>query len=99
MIDVDGHIAEIKRRRAPRHGANGRDGGECTPPAVWPDPKPLPSGLLPVEKFSTDFMPAALGPWVEDIATGFSVRPTTSLCRRSLLSAPSSGGELESSRN
>ena len=26
----------------------------------WPEPKPLPTGLLPVEPFRSEFMPAAL---------------------------------------
>ena len=34
----------------------------------WPEPKPLPSGLAPVESFNSDFLPDALAPWVEDIA-------------------------------
>jgi hypothetical protein len=34
----------------------------------WPEPKPLPNGLAPVEPFSSEFMPDALGPSVDDIA-------------------------------
>jgi Protein of unknown function (DUF3987) len=34
----------------------------------WPEPKPLPSGLLPVEPYRSEFMPAALAPWVDDIS-------------------------------
>jgi putative DNA primase/helicase len=34
----------------------------------WPEPKPLPTGLLPVEPFRSEFMPAALAPWVDDIS-------------------------------
>jgi Protein of unknown function (DUF3987) len=34
----------------------------------WSDPKPLPSGLVPVEPYRSEFMPAALAPWVDDIA-------------------------------
>src|SRR5262245_39547301 len=34
----------------------------------WPEPKPLPSGLAPVDSFSFDFLPDALAPWVEDVA-------------------------------
>jgi hypothetical protein len=35
---------------------------------AWPEPKPLPSGLLPVEPYRSEFMPAALAPSVDDIA-------------------------------
>ncbi|CAJ0876708.1 hypothetical protein AMST5_02810 [freshwater sediment metagenome] len=38
-----------------------------TPPA-WPSPKPLPNGLLPAPSFDADFLPAAIAPWVSDIA-------------------------------
>jgi hypothetical protein len=41
----------------------------------WPEPKPLPSGLLPVEPFNTDFMPAALAPWIDDIANRLQCPP------------------------
>ena len=44
-------------------------------PIVWPEPKPLPNGLLPVEPFSSEFMPDALGPWIEDIANRLQCPP------------------------
>lgn len=34
----------------------------------WPDPKDLPSELLPVEPFDFDLMPWSLKPWIEDVA-------------------------------
>ena len=34
----------------------------------WPEPKPLPNGLAPVEPFSSEFIPDALAPWVNDIS-------------------------------
>jgi hypothetical protein len=42
---------------------------------VWPEPKPLPNGLAPVEPFSSDFLPDALAPWVEDIANRLRCPP------------------------
>ena len=42
---------------------------------VWPEPKPLPNGLAPVEPFSSDFLPDALAPWVEDIANRLQCPP------------------------
>src|SRR5262249_46325451 len=43
--------------------------------AAWPEPKPLPNGLAPVESFSSDFLPDALAPWVEDIANRLQCPP------------------------
>ncbi len=61
------------RERARKGGGNGRngdgsgrDGGQTN--EQWPHPKPLPAGLAPVEPFSSEFLPDALAPWVEDIA-------------------------------
>ena len=34
----------------------------------WPDPMPLPQGLPPVDPFAVELLPAALRPWVADIA-------------------------------
>src|SRR5262245_83387 len=41
----------------------------------WPEPKPLPSELAPVESFTSDFLPDALAPWVEDIANRLQCSP------------------------
>ncbi len=35
---------------------------------AWPDPSPLPCGLLPVMPFDFELLPEALRPWVADIA-------------------------------
>lgn len=43
--------------------------------AGWPEPKPLPSGLLPVMAFDPDMIPQALGPWVVDIAERMQCAP------------------------
>src|SRR6516165_5808698 len=43
--------------------------------ADWPEPKPLPSGLAPVESFSSDFLPDALAPWVNDISNRLQCPP------------------------
>ena len=42
---------------------------------AWPEPKPLPNGLAPVEPFSSDFLPDAFAPWVEDIANRLQCPP------------------------
>jgi Protein of unknown function (DUF3987) len=41
----------------------------------WPDPKPIGGGLIPVDPFDINFMPAALGPWVEDISERLQCPP------------------------
>jgi hypothetical protein len=41
----------------------------------WAEPKPLPTGLAPVEAFSSDFLPDALGPWVDDICNRLQCPP------------------------
>lgn len=35
---------------------------------IWPDPRSLPSGLLPVAPFDNALLPRPLAPWVRDIA-------------------------------
>ena len=42
---------------------------------AWPEPKPLPSGLLPVASFDPDYIPASLGSWVADIAERMQAPP------------------------
>jgi hypothetical protein len=34
----------------------------------WPEPKPVPDGLLPVAKFDLAFLPKSVAPWVKDVA-------------------------------
>ena len=41
----------------------------------WPAPQPLPNGLAPVQTFSNEFLPAALAPWVDDIANRLQCPP------------------------
>jgi len=41
---------------------------QAEPITLWPDPTPLPNGLLPVEPFKLKLLPSALGDWVGDIA-------------------------------
>src|SRR5262245_39696974 len=42
---------------------------------AWPEPKPLPNGLPPVEPFSSEFMPDVLARWVNDISNGLQFAP------------------------
>ena len=55
---------------APTHRKPDRPGVRA-----WPEPKPLPNGLASVESFSSDFLPDALAPWVEDIANRLQCPP------------------------
>lgn len=34
----------------------------------WPEPLPIPDGLLPVERFDAALLPASFRPWISDIA-------------------------------
>lgn len=44
-------------------------------PADWPDPQPIPSGLLPVPAFSFDLLPESLRPFVQDITERMQCPP------------------------
>jgi hypothetical protein len=44
----------------------GLDSGDTT--RTWPEPKALPTGLLPVAPFDLSFLPNSIAPWVADIA-------------------------------
>ena len=80
-------IEALKRirsdRRTPTAGGNGTDSAlapthrkpDRSGVVVWPEPKPLPNGLAPVEPFSPEFMPDALAPWVDDIANRLQCPP------------------------
>ena len=80
-------IEALKRirdeRRAERAGGyrtdNARTSTNSGPdqPGVgaWPEPKSLPNGLAPVEPFSSEFMPDALAPWIDDIANRLQCPP------------------------
>jgi hypothetical protein len=41
----------------------------------WPEPKPLPNGLLPVGPFDMAFLPESIAPWVADIAERMQCPP------------------------
>src|SRR5260370_13215816 len=65
LISLD----EIDRRdRRGFGGFEGDTGSRFSRVDAWPEPKPLPNGLMPVAPFELDFLPASIGPWVEDIA-------------------------------
>jgi hypothetical protein len=68
------------RERARKGGGNGRngdgsgrDGGQTN--EQWPQPKPLPAGLAPVEPFSSECLPDALAPWADDVANRLQCPP------------------------
>lgn len=42
---------------------------------TWPEPKPLPDGLLPVAGFDMAFLPTAIAPWVSDISERMQCPP------------------------
>ena len=43
--------------------------------AEWPEPISLPDGLPPVDAFSSEFLPASVSPWVDDIAERLQCPP------------------------
>lgn len=45
----------------------------------WPEPKPLPDGLLPVAPFDLAFLPASVAPWVADRAREYRERKASPL--------------------
>lgn len=42
---------------------------------AWPEPKPLPDGLLPVAAFDAEFLPEAIASWVMDISDRMQCPP------------------------
>ncbi|MBV8773127.1 MAG: DUF3987 domain-containing protein [Deltaproteobacteria bacterium] len=64
LVDLD----EAERRAAGAFGTFGSDPGRGVCANSLPDPKPLPEGLLPVDPFELEFLPASIGSWVADIA-------------------------------
>jgi hypothetical protein len=77
----DEEVDSPPREHARKGGGNGRNGdgsgrdGDQQTNEQWPKPKPLPAGLAPVEPFSSEFLPDALGPWVDDIANRLQCPP------------------------
>ena len=57
------------RENAPVQTKRERDSRE------WPEPKPLPNGLVPVEPFSSEFMPDVLARWIDDIGNRLQCPP------------------------
>lgn len=45
------------------------------PQPVWPEPKPLPSGLPKVDAFDSAFLPDRLAPWVSDTSDRLQCPP------------------------
>jgi hypothetical protein len=67
---------------ASRASLNSRDHVVTAADGKWPEPKPLPSGLASVEPFNSEFLPAAVAPWVSDIANRLQCPPDYVAVRR-----------------
>ena len=65
---------------------------------AWPEPKPLPNGLAPVESFSSDFCPMRWHRGLKTSRTDCNARPITSRWPRSHHSAQLLGVASASSR-
>lgn len=42
---------------------------------IWPEPRPLPGGPLPVDQFDCTLLPDGFRPWIEDIAERMQTPP------------------------
>jgi hypothetical protein len=79
----DAHHKTSAHSRAPSQnggfeGFEGSQGGRFSAseaPHEWPEPKPLPNGLSPVDAFDIRFLPDAIAPWVMDIANRLQCPP------------------------
>jgi hypothetical protein len=54
---------------------SGGSGSAADARLEWPEPKPLPGGLLPVAPFDPAFLPEAVAPWVMDISDRMQCPP------------------------
>ncbi|MCC7080111.1 MAG: DUF3987 domain-containing protein [Burkholderiales bacterium] len=74
LLDAEGaeavrrYVAECARVAAPARVDAARIAVMSDDADGWPEPAPLPSGLLPVATFSADLLPDPLRTWVADIA-------------------------------
>jgi Protein of unknown function (DUF3987) len=63
------------KRFEPGFGSFGSDRGRGFSENTWPEPKPVPEGLLPVASFDSAFLPDAIAPWVMDISDRMQCPP------------------------
>jgi putative DNA primase/helicase len=83
QISIDALKRIRDKKDAERVGGHATDGAQpsTNPEAdqsggrAWPEPKPLPNGLTPVEPFSLEFVPNAVAPWIDDIANRLQCPP------------------------
>jgi hypothetical protein len=70
-------LSDIREDRAKRkpNGSFGSDQGRRSSETEWPEPKPIPNGLLPVAPFNHAFLPVIIAPWVMDIAERMQCAP------------------------
>jgi putative DNA primase/helicase len=55
--------------------ATGEEPQPASDPDGWPEPQPLPDGLLPVMAFDFDLLPDTLTPWARDICERVQCAP------------------------
>lgn len=77
LCGADAVKQAITGAAAPAPVDHQQDDGNATggDPDAWPEPQPIPCSLLPVEAFDNELLPAALRPWVADIAERMQCPP------------------------
>jgi putative DNA primase/helicase len=73
--NLNDRAAQSERSTTAAGTPGSRKGDENGKAKNWPEPKLLPSGLPAVHKFSLDFMPEPLVPWIDDVATRLQCPP------------------------
>jgi hypothetical protein len=68
-------VAEWLNYRTGQHDFPAAASVNDSQPLGWNEPVALPKGLKPVAQFDYDFLPEAIGPWVEDISDRMQCPP------------------------
>ena len=68
-------VAEWLNYRTGQHDFPAAVSVNDSQPLGWNEPVALPKGLKPVAQFDYDFLPGAIGPWVEDISDRMQCPP------------------------
>jgi Protein of unknown function (DUF3987) len=70
---IERTLARAYAERPEENSEHGTGAGSTQPTDPWPEPQPLPEGLPPVDPFPHELLPAAVAPWVADVAERMQV--------------------------